>query len=263
MESKNMTLTTPFTAENLIAALGWGAVSAYDQYVDPRRLGRSRPTRPSDRDLIAEVREGPMLPETMAAWLNEYRLMHGLWTRKDNVRQERFGKIGAALESAYRVDGGIQPGGQAANLWQTAIENVKMVTTTNNPSLCMKAMWLYAPATVTMWDNLAALAVVRLAKAFDVQERVQPRVRSPHEAAIFLAVFENIFDKMMEEIHTAISDVADALTAERYPYPRRVLDKALWLLGAERPKRLSAMYFAAERYPACKDIIDQALDIPS
>jgi hypothetical protein len=111
----------------------------------------------------------------------------------------------------------------------------KNKTNSGNPklySMLSKLLWFYHPTQMTMYDRYAvdALGLVKNCK-------ITPET--------FLAVFDDLFHEKLPSINTA------AVFSDReYPYPRRVLDKWLWLKGSgKEEERLKRFRWSLQRSP--------------
>jgi hypothetical protein len=83
-------------------------------------------------------------------------------------------------------------------------------------SMSAKLLWFYQPEEMTLFDDYAFTAI-----------RQQPGLEKLEKPG-YLFVFEKLFSDMAFEITEAAR-----FSDRKYPYPRRVLDKWLWLNGNE------------------------------
>jgi len=103
-------------------------------------------------------------------------------------------------------------------------------------SLASKLLWFYQPNDMTMYDKYAFNAIRDL---YDL-EKLKPQD--------FLSAFEKVFASEMVKI-TEAADFSD----RKYPYPRRVLDKRLWLKGSGKEEEyLKQFRWSLERAPLLK-----------
>lgn len=82
------------------------------------------------------------------------------------------------------------------------------------PSATLKAFWFYHPEKLTMYDSLNCIG---LKKEMSVANLTPEN---------FLEEFYNFY-----EIHKGSIAAAEAYTDRSYPYPYRLADKYLWLMG--------------------------------
>lgn len=99
-------------------------------------------------------------------------------------------------------------------------------------SMTSKLLWFYHPIEMTMYDRYAAAAL----KA-ELGYRITPYN--------YLQAFEQLLKEKRPSI-----DAAATLSDRQYPYPRRVLDKWLWLSGSgQKEERLRRFSWSLERAP--------------
>ena len=158
-------------------------------------------------------------------------------------------------------------GKRLAELWWNAIEAVRPHTYQNSKSFCKKAMWFYLPSKVTMWDAFAARSLLSLANDLNISPADHKVLRrfpaEQHEAEVFLEAFVRTFEtlhkKVKADAQAASEAIAHALKTKPYPYTRRIVDKALWFLGAESDEqRALAIRHALRRYPKCAGLLSAA-----
>ena len=217
-------------ARRIEGAIWWGALSALDQWRVGYRPGRPQTSRPTDMELVAAARRDGLSADLVMRFAKEYQLFRNPLNLEDR-REERLSAVGTAVREAYYFDG--EPGSEdLSGMWWAAIGAVRAAMerfgpTANLKSFCMKTLWLHHPAEATMWDSYAVRALNAQLGAGHTSD-----IASEREAAAFLADFEQLFARQRILIDEALNDV-QVITEERYAYPRRVLDKALWLLGNE------------------------------
>jgi hypothetical protein len=216
-------------ARSMEGALWWGAFAALDQWCIPHRLGKPQTSRPTDADLVAAAGSGGLQTDLLKRFAMEYQVFR-LPLNLMCHREERLAAVGTAVHNSY-YSVGAEPGPEdLARMWWTAISQVRLAMepfgrTADLKSFCMKSLWLYYPAQATMWDSFVVRALNTA-----LGTRHNNSIASEHEAAAFLVDFERLFAEQQPLINRILDDV-QTLTGKRYAYPRRVLDKALWLLG--------------------------------
>ncbi|MGA7077086.1 MAG: hypothetical protein WBQ43_05145 [Terriglobales bacterium] len=100
-------------------------------------------------------------------------------------------------------------------------------------SMASKLLWFYQPHDMTMFDDFAFRAI-----------RGLPGLKKL-KAGDYLVAFEKVFASTAAEIVGA-SHFSD----RKYPYPRRVLDKWLWLNGnKEKPEYMRRFELSLARAP--------------
>ena len=217
-------------ASTMEGAIWWGVFSALDQWCISHRPGRPQTRRPTDADLVEAVRDGGLKAHLLEKFANEYQVFRYPLNLK-NQREERLNAVGIAVHQTYCCHGVPKPA-DLARMWWTAIGEVRNAMarfgpTANLKSFCMKSLWLYHPARATMWDSFAVRALnAQLNKQHD------DKIVCVNDAAAFLRNFENLFEAQNALINEVI-EKSQSVIGQRYAYPRRVLDKALWLLGEE------------------------------
>ena len=212
---------------DLIIAFKWGIVAALHQWSSYRGKAAGL----NDKIMVNLAARGAIAPHYLNLWGFEYGVLRGSWIA-DAVRMQNIAKVSAALHAAYSVPGGIKSGKDAADRWEKAIGYVAAITGQRNQSLCSKALWLYAPSAVPLFDDYAQKALSVLHVTLDIP-RPQPGTLG------FLNAFEGIF-AAYEPLIQQLQDEFQAVTGrEPYIFPRRVLDKGLWFLAC--PDRVKAM----------------------
>jgi hypothetical protein len=100
-------------------------------------------------------------------------------------------------------------------------------------SMASKLLWFYQPKEMTMFDKYA-FGAIRKFHGF-----------GQLKAQDFLIAFENVFARE----NAAITEAAQ-FSDRKYPYPRRVLDKRLWLQGSGKESEyLQRFRWSLERAP--------------
>lgn len=213
-------------------AIWWGVFSAIDQWNSPHAPFPSYLYRPTDQQLVEHITKGNGFDiRLLAAFAGAYGVLDRRLKRRDHLR-ERLAALSGALHDAYSSPNEPTPE-QLGAMWFTAIKRVSdAIEPFGEPlrlkSLCMKALWFYHPERATMWDSRAVRGLNRVAKSSHNSD-----LNTGEDAAGFLGDFELLFNQYEEEINSAINIAHEVTKTPPYPYPRRVLDKALWLLGAE------------------------------
>ena len=90
-------------------------------------------------------------------------------------------------------------------------------------SASMKLYWLYQPDKLPMYDTYVRNSLAKIAI-----ENGYIKTKSGLIGENFLDVFSRFYQASLPEIKLAIKTVP-----RKYPYPTRVAEKYLWLLGAE------------------------------
>lgn len=214
-------------------AIWWGALSAIEQWKKSRYI--------SDEALVEAASDNNLDGERIHAFAQEYQVFRFPLNLHDR-RPERLQAIAEVLEKNYHP--AINGNKHTAELAQRWFKTIGDVHTTlarygaarNLYSFSMKALWLYQPEHATMWDSFAVRGLNSLA------DNNHPRkIKSEAAAAAFLRSFEDVFKNHEALINSAIKP-AEEITGVRYKYPRRVLDKALWLLGNEDSNKRDAAF---------------------
>jgi hypothetical protein len=117
---------------------------------------------------------------------------------------------------------------QLQQRWQEGVEILGGLCTQKNQSGCdptpwsmaSKLLWFYHPEYMTMYDKNASEGL-----AHQSGLSVPYKASKPQEN--YLQRFEELFKKKRTEI-----DKAEQFSDRQYPYPRRVLDRWLWLQGS-------------------------------
>ena len=235
-------------------AIRWGVLAAIDQLTVPFNVDRPHVQRITDAQLLQAVRQGPLSSDQLIAFAKEYEVFrYPLNVLKG--RAERTTEIAQALDTIYRVR--VSDGRDLAELWWRAISFVRNIldrypetAPRNMYSFCMKALWFYQPETATMWDSFAV-------KGLNEWLRVSHghQIKTSAEAKKFFADFEILFRSIGSEIQSSIAEAA-AATGHLYPYPRRVLDKALWFLSTSDAECL-AWLRRIEANPARRQLFER------
>ncbi|KMS50353.1 hypothetical protein V474_20850 [Novosphingobium barchaimii LL02] len=96
----------------------------------------------------------------------------------------------------------------------------------------MKSLWYYQPEHATMWDSYAVMALNDVMGA-----KHRNGIKEEKAATAFLHDFEALHARWLPTIEANIAAQAPLL-GMTYPYTRRVLDKALWLLGKRLDRKI-------------------------
>jgi hypothetical protein len=232
----------PINQNELRAALKWGLVAAV------RDLTLSYPglgARLNDQKMIDLAASGRIDADSLKLWCRAYSVLRGPWSANAGVLQ-KLDAISKVLHTVYSTPGGIQPGLDAATRWDTAVEEVAKITDQNNRSLCAKAMWLYAPATVTPFDDYAQRSLAFILVALG-------RPAPGQDALSFFNAFEELYAVCFDLIRQVQFDYQAVTGQPAYPYPRRILDKALWFLSC--PDRAAAARDLCAKAPWAKKFL--------
>ncbi|MBB3810708.1 hypothetical protein [Pseudochelatococcus contaminans] len=214
-------------------AIWWGALSAIEQWKKSRHI--------SDEALVEAARTKNLNGKLIHKFALEYQVFRFPLNLHDR-RTERLQAIAEVLEINYSPK--INDNDHTAELAQRWFKTIGDVHATlarygaaaNLRSFSMKALWLYQPEHATMWDSFAVRGLKSLADTKHPRE-----IKSETAAAAFLHSFEDIFKRHEALINSAIKP-AEEITGVRYKYPRRVLDKALWLLGNKGEEQRDAAF---------------------
>ncbi|WP_213978864.1 hypothetical protein [Sphingomonas sp. dw_22] len=238
-------------------ALTWGGLEARNQWIDPVNLDRKNVVRPTDAQIVAAVREGPLSAAMLQAFAQEYRVFHYPLAPKDG-REARLAAIAQALDPIYR--GAPDTAAETlARLWWQAIEAVRDVVVAHGKrpsmlrSFCMKMLWFYHPQAATMWDDYALRALNR-----ELGTRHPGKIDTAEQASAFLADFERLFALAEPDIARILTHI-ETQGGGRYAYDRRVLDKALWLLGVKEDERVIEMMQRMARDPFNRAVMEHFL----
>jgi len=274
------------TIKDLRRVLGWGALSAHDQWHE-RTSWADGSKRPADAEIALRVQKGGAIGgDDLRRFAKEYgvgrfpqyeidadrRPILGPDGRRISRAGEIAERISEALDSIYRPAAAVYganaappPDGETlASIWWEAIEAVRPHTRQTSRSLCKKTMWYYLPAKVTMWDAFAARGLLLLAGDLRVPEADRRALSGPlslrRNAETFLGAFVRAFERLhttvQDEARAASEKVAAAVGAEPYAFTRRVVDKALWFLGVPDDERRTAeIGHALRRYPRCGPLV--------
>ncbi len=231
-------VTPPYLRQDLLDALPWAVLAAHDQYVNPMIIGTKR-RRVTDQHLFEAVTKGSWSATDLKGLCTTYKVFRGPWTAS-GPQTSNLNAIAAHLHKIYAANTPILwP--NAGVLWGIATTAVRAVTKQNNRSLCMKAMWFYAPNNVTMWDSYAAKAIIGLAGLITSPLSHSVNVKTSVEARAFLSDFYAIYNSVKGDIQANIQSLATLKSAPLYPYERRVLDKALWFLSADKKRSIACI----------------------
>ena len=231
-----MTSDTESGSLYICNAIWWGAAAAVKQWKF-EEVTSSGDRRPTDRQLVMAAHSGILDNATFIGFAKRYRVFrHPLHLIEH--RDERIGAVTRALHAVYSVAPEPISPGALSNMWLDAIGAVHKAMQPFGPtaelrSMCMKALWLYQPAHATMWDSYAVIGLNRI-----TNENRAHRIRQQHNVNDFLDRFENVFALHQDTIIAAIENI-ESITSEHYAYRRRVLDKALWFMGANRQAGLN------------------------
>lgn len=99
----------------------------------------------------------------------------------------------------------------------------------------MKVLWFYQPEKATMWDDYALRALNS-----ELHANHPSKVETAKEAEAFLLDFERLYAQNSAEI-SRVRKYIEGNGGISYAYDRRVLDKALWLLGAKDERIIQMM----------------------
>jgi hypothetical protein len=222
-------------ARTMEGAIWWGAFSAIDQWLVAHRPGKPRSIRPTDKELVAAARSGPLNGDLLQRFAQEYQVFRYPLNQIAH-RDARLNANGRVLFDVYHSKR--DPGPEdLARMWWRAISEVReaMVCfgrTANLKSFCMKTLWIHQPVRATMWDSFAVRSLNEILKTR------HNNISNVDDTARFLKDFEMLFEREHDRILTTLK-VARATLFIEYKYPRRVLDKALWLLGNENDSDLA------------------------
>lgn len=221
-------------ASTMGGAIWWGVFSAIDQWCISHRPGRPQTPRPTDAELVKAAHGVGLDADLLKKFAIEYQVYRRPLNLIDK-REDRLKAVGLAIHETYCFDGELKPEDLAC-MWWTAIGEVRNAMARFGPtaklkSFCMKSLWLYHPAQATMWDSFAVRALNAV-----LNTQHDDKIVCVNDAAAFLRDFENLFEAQKALINEVIES-SQLVIGQRYAYPRRVLDKALWLLGEEDEKK--------------------------
>jgi hypothetical protein len=159
----------------------------------------------------------------IGAW-NRFRSTYGLLQGRHAGLGERSEAVFEALVPIFRPPlSSVDKVQELTDRWHGGITELgKLVkesmdgTKSELRSMSAKLLWFYQPQDMTMFDDYAFTAI-RQQPGFEKLEKPD-----------FLFAFERLFSGKTVEINESAR-----FSDRRYPYPRRVLDKWLWLNGRE------------------------------
>ncbi|MFI5022841.1 MAG: hypothetical protein ACHQRJ_14475 [Alphaproteobacteria bacterium] len=157
--------------------------------------------------------------DSWARFLNTYGLNQGHQAEFRHKREKVLRAIDQVFKPELCKTGTV---GELTNRWKKSVSKIgclakKKKKNGGNPelwSMASKLFWFYQPTEMTMYDSNAVKGL----------KAVSGCVITPQN---FLEKFEELFKNKQ----TSISEAANFSDRE-YPYPRRVLDKWLWLKGS-------------------------------
>ncbi len=224
-----------YLTDSQTTALRWGVWDAIDQYRNATNANRPKVVRITDQEVLRAVDAGAIGADTMERFLREYEVFR-FPLNVSSDRNLRLRDIANIIEQNYRLKNTSE---QLPSLWWGAVEDVRDRLALefagrqfHMRSMCMKLLWFYRPSRATMWDSY----VVQGVNAWrNLNLRVD--ISQKDEASEFLAAFDLTFDHCTEFIGQLLASVRTLGSGMDYPFPRRVLDKALWFIGANADER--------------------------
>jgi hypothetical protein len=235
----------PNVDQDRIAVL-WGAWAAIDGYRLVCNPARPKVTRPTDKQLVEAAANGTFDGPLFERFCKEYEVFRYPINVREG-RDQRLQKI-AGILARWGKRMATTPD-ELAKTWWGAITEVQELLSEElkkknklkkKPpllrSMCIKALWFYRPDYATMWDSYAVKGINRW--------RGRPlarNIKAEGDAAAFLREFEMLYREREAEIKRALDSIRQLPGGMRYPYDRRVLDKALWFMGADEVEQQSLL----------------------
>lgn len=223
-------------------ALRWGVWDAIDQYRNPTNVNRPNVVRITDQELLNAVRAGPFSAEIMEQFLKEYEVFRYPLNVLEG-RDVRLRDIANIIDDKYSPKEGRNATEELPVLWWGAVENVRSRLAGeftgkqyHMRSMCMKLLWFYEPSKATMWDR-------HVVAGLNIWQKLNLKtgITRPQQASEFLDAFGLTFSECAEYIQQLLATVRKSETGMDYPYPRRVLDKALWFIGASASEQAALL----------------------
>lgn len=226
-------------ARSLEGAIWWGVAAAIDGWANTASRDNRNRTRITDRELVEALQGG-------AAWTGKqtYDFAREYSVHRTYINYDRQGQreakcdaLARHLQAVYKSVDLTQcadPAAALGKLWVEAMAGTERIMEEYNgerrlasrlPSFCMKSLWYYQPEHATMWDRYAVVALNSVMNTHHNHD-----IAGEHAAVAFLRDFDVLHTQWHEKIDEAIAAQAPIL-GTAYPYSRRVLDKALWLIG--------------------------------
>jgi len=171
-----------------------------------------------DARLLHEIRRRRPPLESTQRFFRAYQLLRGTQGKQLGKHAEAFRDI---CERRFRHS----PKSKIKDEWHEAATEFRRQARSNHYSAFLKMYWFYHPDWMGMYDSRARDGLVVAERCFLSRERRRPDQRD------FLERFEDVFGALQKHI-TRVSE----RHYRRYPFPRRILDKYLWLLAKRRKK---------------------------
>lgn len=175
---------------------------------------------------IEEAKQGWPDPDHLRKFLVTYRVMRGKvgnYLKRERNLIDFRDRCVTSFSRLHQEEKWVHT---AQGRWKTVVDETggKVISPW---SAAMKTYWCHKPRKLPMYDQFTLLGLQRWAKE---------RGRVPHQACICVRNFLETFEYFYKVDARAKVKEASAFFGRRYPYPRRVAEKYLWLAGSDSPK---------------------------
>ncbi|MYZ49005.1 hypothetical protein [Propylenella binzhouense] len=163
-----------------------------------------------DAAWIQEAKNGWEMNE-FKRFLRTYSLQRGKHGKTLVENAERFRDI--CNESFSGIPDDLQA------VWEKSIEDTRRILEITARSACLKAMWYYHPHLGTMYDSYVQRGLASYGYS--------------NNPKVFFEDFNNFVSSKTELIERVVAPLNP-----KYPYPKRLADKFLWLAGYQDRNRI-------------------------